>query len=177
MFNLEHIGIVVRNNIQAIVDVLGLNLAVGDISDEDYFLLSQGYGELCWDDSLSRVGNRSDKFEFCIKLVECGNVQGAPAGLALCVYSVDEKTFEIHMIENFRREDKNHPLYGKMFQLTLMAAYLFCKSTEGEYVRVIEPVKEVIPYYESYGFNMLGCGYIMEVNVANIETVFKKLAT
>ncbi|MDC9623574.1 hypothetical protein PSI22_18495 [Xenorhabdus sp. XENO-7] len=176
MFNLENIGSVVRNNIQTIVDVLGLNLAVGDISDDDYFILSRGYGELCWDDSLSRVGNREDKFEFCIKLVECGHVQGPPSGLALCTYSIAEQLFDIHMIENFCRDKPDHPLNGKMFQLTLMAAYLFCEATEGKLVRVIEPVKEVIPYYERYGFSMHKCGYVMEVNVTDIKTVFKNLA-
>ncbi|KER04842.1 hypothetical protein MEG1DRAFT_00228 [Photorhabdus temperata subsp. temperata Meg1] len=51
-------------------------------------------------------------------------------GLALCTYSIDEESFEIHMIENFYRDDAKHPLNGKMFQLTLMAAYMFCKSAQ-----------------------------------------------
>ncbi|MCW7547054.1 hypothetical protein OO184_03600 [Photorhabdus sp. APURE] len=132
---------------QIIADELKLNLAVGDISDDDYRILSRGYGELNWDECLSRIGNREDKFEFCLKLVECGNVQGPPSELALCTYSIDEESFEIHMIENFYRDDAKHPLNGKMFQLTLMAAY--------------------------YGFNMIKCSYIMEADIDTFETIFK----
>ncbi|AKH62273.1 MULTISPECIES: hypothetical protein [Photorhabdus] len=175
MFNLEQIGHVVRNSMQIIVDELKLNLAVGDISDDDYRILSRGYGEINWDECLSRVGNREDKFEFCLKLVECGNVQGPPSGLALCTYSIDEESFEIHMIENFYRDDAKHPLNGKMFQLTLMAAYMFCKSAQGKYIRIIEPVEEVISYYSSYGFNMMKCGYIMEADIDTFETIFKTI--
>lgn len=76
MLTLDEIGQSVRNNIQLVIDHVGLPLAVGPISDEDYKILCGGYGELEWDYMLGAYGNSDDKYEFCIKLVQQGVVQG-----------------------------------------------------------------------------------------------------
>ncbi|WP_431428698.1 hypothetical protein KP528_25260 [Escherichia coli O111:H8] len=46
MLTLDEIGQSVRNNIQLIIDHVGLPLAVGPLSDDDYKILCGGYGEL-----------------------------------------------------------------------------------------------------------------------------------
>lgn len=101
MLTLEEIGQSVRNNIQLVIDNYGLPLAVGPISDEDYRILSGGFGELEWDYALLEFGNDPDRYEFCIKLVSQGVIQGAPAGAAICVYGIEENVFRIHIIERF----------------------------------------------------------------------------
>lgn len=72
MLTLDEIGQSVRNNIQLIIDHVGLPLAVGPLSDDDYKILCGGYGELEWDYALSTYGNSREKYEFCIKLVQQG---------------------------------------------------------------------------------------------------------
>ncbi len=176
MLTIEDIGQSVRNNIQLVLDNFGLPLAVGPISDDDYKVLSGGFGELEWDYVLSTHGNSPDRYEFCIKLVNHGAMENVPSGAALCIFGVEEHTFNIHMIESFVRDDPDHPLKGRMVLITLMSAYLFCMAVDCPVVRVIEPVHELRAFYESFGFGMLPCGYIMEAETSDIEGVFIKFA-
>lgn len=176
MLTLDEIGQSVRNNIQLIIDHVGLPLAVGPITDEDYKILCGGYGELEWDYALSTYGNSAEKYEFSIKLVQQGVIQGIPSGAAICVYGVDDNVFRIHMIERFSKEDELHPLKGKMVLITLMSAFVFCKAVECEAVHIIEPVPELRPYYESFGFRMEKCGYVMSTSADSLENAFLKFA-
>lgn len=176
MLNLDEIGQSVRNNVQLVIDHVGLPLAVGPISDEDYRVLCGGYGQLEWDYALNTYGNDPDKFEFCIKLVMQGAVQGIPAGAAICIYGIEEKTFHIHIIERFTRDDEEHPLNGRMVLITLMSAYIFCKAVECETVQIVEPVPHLHEFYASFGFVMERCGYIMSNSVSALEDVFIKFA-
>ena len=168
MLTIEEIGLVLDN--------FGLPLAVGPISDDDYKVLSGGFGELEWDYVLSTHGNSPERYEFCIKLVNHGALENVPSGAALCIFEVEEHTFSIHMIESFVRDDPEHPLKGRMVLITLMSAYLFCMAVDCPTVRVIEPVPELRDFYESFGFCMLACGFIMEAELSAIEDVFNKFA-
>ncbi|WP_318378944.1 hypothetical protein [Enterobacter sp.] len=176
MLTLDEIGQSVRNNIQLVIDNVGLSLAVGPISDEDYRVLSGGYGQLEWDYALNTYGNDPDKFEFCIKLIAQGVLQGIPAGAAICVYGVEEKVFRIHIIERFTSDEEDHPLNGKMVLITLMSAYLFCKAVDCDSVQIFEPVPELHKFYSSFGFVMDPCGYVMSNSVSSLEEVFSKFA-
>ncbi|EGZ3275698.1 hypothetical protein CWH66_004503, partial [Escherichia coli O111:NM] len=151
-------------------------LAVGPLSDDDYKILCGGYGELEWDYALSTYGNSREKYEFCIKLVQQGRVQGIPSGAAICVYGVEENIFRIHMIERFSREDESHPLKGRMVLLTLMSAFIFCKAVECKVVHIVEPVPELVQYYESFGFRMEQCGYVMSAVIDELQDIFLKFA-
>lgn len=177
MLTLEEIGQSVRNNIQLVIDNFGLPLAVGPISDEDYRILSGGFGELEWDYALLEFGNDPDRYEFCIKLVSQGVIQGAPAGAAICVYGIEEDVFRIHIIERFSRlEEEEHPLKGRMVLITLMSAYLFCMAVGCKQVHIIEPVPELVDYYTSFGFVMEKCGYIMSAPTETLQEAFIKFA-
>ena len=176
MLTLDEIGQSVRNNIQLIIDHVGLPLAVGPLSDDDYKILCGGYGELEWDYALSTYGNSREKYEFCIKLVQQGRVQGIPSGAAICVYGVEENIFRIHMIERFSREDESHPLKGRMVLLTLRSAFIFCKAVECKVVHIVEPVPELVQYYESFGFRMEQCGYVMSAVIDELQDIFLKFA-
>lgn len=159
MLTLDEIGQSVRNNIQLVIDHVGLPLAVGPISDEDYKILCGGYGELEWDYMLGAYGNSDDKYEFCIKLVQQGVVQGIPSGAAICVYGVEDKIFRIHIVERFSREDESHPLKGRMVLLTLMSAFVFVRLSS---VRLFKSLNQ-----------FLNCGHFMSRSVF----VWKSVAT
>lgn len=176
MLTIEEIGQSVRNNIQLVLDNFGLPLAVGPISDDDYKVLSGGFGELEWDYVLATHGNSSERYEFCIKLVNQGAMENVPSGAAMCAFGVAEHVFSIHMIESFVKDDPEHPLKGRMVLITLMSAYLFCMAVECPTVRIIEPVPSLHEFYGSFGFQMLSCGYIMEARISDIEDVFNKFA-
>ncbi|ECD9475084.1 TPA: hypothetical protein MNC29_001130 [Citrobacter freundii] len=176
MLTLEEIGQSVRNNIQLILDNVQLPLAVGPISDDDYRILSGGYGQLEWDYALATYGNDPSKFELCIKFVSQGTVQSVPAGAALCLYGIENKAFSIHMIERFTNDEEDHPLNGRMVLITLMSAYMFCKAVECNEIRIVEPVPELVPYYASFGFETDTCGYVMFAETTTIESVFLKFA-
>lgn len=178
MFNLNDIGTITRNNVQLILDKLGMNLAVGDINDNDYRILCGGFGELNWDGFINSIGNHKDRFEFCIKVktVEDSAPTGVPAGLALCLYSITENSFDIHAVENFCRDDPGHPLTGKMIQITLMAAYIFSIAVKCATIRIIEPVQELLDFYASYGFNLLPCNSIMQADISIFSNVINKIA-
>ncbi|GDX06661.1 hypothetical protein [Buttiauxella sp. A111] len=176
MLTLDEIGQSVRNNIQLVIDNYGLPLAVGPISDDDYKVLSGGFGDLEWDYVLSTHGNSPDRYEFCIKLLNQGVMEGVPSGAALCIFRVEEYVFSIHMIESFVKDDAEHPLKGRMVLITLMSAYLFCMAVECPTVRIVEPVPELHGFYEGFGFRLLPCGYVMEANTSDIEDVFNKFA-
>ncbi|WP_313449549.1 hypothetical protein [Atlantibacter hermannii] len=176
MLTLDEIGQSVRNNIQLVIDNYGLPLAVGPISDDDYKVLCGGFGELEWDYALATYGNSDERYEFCIKLIKQGVVQGIPSGAALCIFGVTDRVFRIHMIENFAREEEEHPLKGRMVLITLMSAYLFCMAVECQSIQIIEPVPELHEFYSGFGFRDLPCGYVMEANLSDIEGTFIKFA-
>lgn len=175
MLSLEEIGQSVRNNLQLILDSYGIKLAVGPVTDQDYKILSGGFGELEWDFGFSQHGNDPDKFEFCVKLVNTA-VEAIPSGVSLSVYSIEERIFRIHMIESFVRSDAEHPLKGRMVLLSLMAAYIFCMAVGAVEVHVVEPVPELVEYYASFGFKMHTCGYVMVSEVSGLENAFGKFA-
>ncbi|MGL5343653.1 MAG: hypothetical protein ACRC9O_03255 [Plesiomonas sp.] len=174
MLSLDEISQSVRNNIQLVLDHVGLPLAVGPISDDDYRILCGGFGELEWDWALSTYGNSPSKYEFCIKLVEQSVTQRVPSGAAICVYDSDDNIFNIHMIERFSSGIEEHPLKGRMTLITLMSAYIFCKAVDCNEVRIVEPVPELRDFYSSFGFNQISCGYVMVAEASDLECAFSK---
>ncbi|WP_024560185.1 hypothetical protein ACP26E_05285 [Franconibacter pulveris 601] len=174
MLTLEEIGQSVRNNIQLVIDNYGLPLAVGPISDDDYRILSGGFGELEWGYALTQFGNDPDRYEFCIKLVSQGVMQGVPAGAAICIYGVDDNIFRIHIIERFTREDEEHPLKGKMLSITIMSAYLFCMAVKCPIAHIMDPDPDLVDYYASFGFMLEEGGKIMSAPTEVLHHAFLK---
>ncbi|MFS6803162.1 hypothetical protein [Edwardsiella tarda] len=174
--NLEEIGQSVRNNLQLIIESQGLPLAVGPLTDEDFRILSGGFGELEWDYALTKYGNDPNKFEFCIKLVK-QVTETVPSGVALCVYGIDDRVFRIHMIERFCRDDESHPLKGRMVALAIMAAFIFCKAVDAIDVFIMEPVAELVDYYHSFGFvEHESCSYVLRASVDDLVSAFEMFA-
>lgn len=150
--NLEQIASLTLSNLQMLLDNLRIPLAVGPIKDEDFRLLTSGYAELDWDYGFSAFGNRDDKFEFCLKLLS-GPLQHIPSGAAMCTYDQDSGVISVRFVESFVRGEKDNPLYGKMFIITLWAVYLFGNSVDCKEVHIPDAInKKVMAHYQKYGF-------------------------
>lgn len=150
--NYEQIASLTLSNLQMLLDNLKVPLAVGPINEEDYRLLLTGYAELEWSYGFCSYGNKEEKFEFCLKLLS-GPLMHIPAGAALCTYDEDKKIIEIHFVESFVRDDKEHPLYGQMFTVTLWAVYLFGSAVGCEEIHIPDAVNQkVVDHYKKYGF-------------------------
>ncbi|GDD91517.1 hypothetical protein HmCmsJML293_01305 [Escherichia coli] len=150
--NYEQIASLTISNLQMLLDNLKIPLAVGPINQEDYIILTSGYSELEWGNGFCTYGNREEKFEFCIKLL-AGPLKHIPAGAALCSYDEATRAIEIHFVESFVRNDREHPLYGQMFTITLWAVYLFGSAVGCDEIRIHDAVNQkVVEHYKKYGF-------------------------
>ncbi|WP_260853769.1 hypothetical protein [Pantoea ananatis] len=152
--NLEQIAIISINNLQMLLEALEMPLAVGPIKDEDFLLLTTTrFAELEWDYGFSKFGNRDDKFEFCLKLLE-GQQKHIPSGAALCTFDQETGVLDINFVECFVRDDPEHPLTGNMFLVTLFAVYFFGYSANCTEVRIPEPLnQDVVDHYKKFGFD------------------------
>lgn len=151
MLTLHEIGEQTRNAVQLLVDRFDLGLTVGILNDSDYRLLSSGmFGDLNWDWGVSQFTGRENTFELCLKIAV--EIDSYPAGVALCAYRVDIGLFEIYMIENFVKDDQGHPLYKRMALFTFIAAYIFTDAVQGNEVAILEPAKDLVDYYTTFGF-------------------------
>lgn len=151
--NYEQIVALTMSNLQMVLDNLELPLAVGPINRQDYELLITGYADLEWSNGFCTHGNKDEKFEFCLKLLPISLGQ-IPAGAVLCTYDEPTKTIKIHFVESFVRGNKEHPLNGQMFIVTLWAVYLFGTALlECENIQIPDVINQkVMEYYKRYGF-------------------------
>ncbi|MGB8926396.1 MAG: hypothetical protein WCC49_05410 [Pantoea agglomerans] len=151
--NLEQIANQSISNLQMLLEALEMPLAVGPITDEDFLILTSRFAELEWDYGFSNFGNRDDKFEFCLKLLE-GQQKHIPSGAALCTFDEGTGVLDIHFVECFVRDDPDHPLSGRMFLVTLFAVYLFGSAANCTEIRIPEPInQDVVDHYMKYGFS------------------------
>lgn len=181
MLSLNEVAQLTYATLQSYMDQRGIDLAVGPLSDADANSLSRAYGDLNWEWYITEIGNRDDCFDLGLKLItsrEHKLVECSPAGVSLCTYNISSKTFDIHAVENFVRDNENHPLRRKMVLYTLYAAIIFMSQAGGEMVRIIEPVDDKIAYYQSFGFEMSStCTYVMTCALDTLKARLAELAS
>lgn len=180
MLSLNEVAQLTYATLQSYMDQRGIDLAVGPLTDADANALCRAYGDLNWEWYITDVGNRDDCFDLGIKLItsrEHKIIESSPAGVSLCTYNLSSKNFDIHAVENFVKDTENHPLRRKMVLYTLYAAVIFMNQAGGETIRLLEPVEDKIPYYESFGFEMsTSCSYIMVCSLDKLRTRMAELA-
>ena len=170
--NYDQIASLTISNLQMLLDSLDIPLAVGPINQEDYMILTSGYSELEWSNGFCTHGNKEKKFEFCLKLLT-GQLAHIPAGAVLCSYDDSTKCIEIHFVESFVRDKKDHPLYGQMFTVTLWAVYLFGAAVGCESVHIPDTVNQkVAEYYKKYGFD--GDTHLLTASFATLSDVVRR---
>lgn len=169
MLTLQEIGEQTRNAIQLLIDRFDLGLGVGPLKDADYRLLASGmFGDLNWDWGVGQYTGHEDTFELCFKIV--AEVEGYPAGIALCAYRTDTQTFEIYMLENFVKDEVDHPLYKRMALFTFIGAYIFTDAVLGTQVVIVEPDPDLIGYYSKFGFQIdPSCTYRMQCALDDLK--------
>ena len=93
--NLEQIARASISDFQMLMDVLSPSLAVGPIRDQDFRILSSGWGDINWDCIINKY-DPDDSFDFCVKLkdVDCCSNKLRGAFLSLFIHS--SETLEIH---------------------------------------------------------------------------------
>ncbi len=170
--NYDQIAILTLNNLQMLLDNLRIPLAVGPINQEDYLILTSGFSELEWGNGFCMQGNKDEKFEFCLKLLS-GPMKHIPAGAALCIYDETTESIEIHFVESFVRDNKEHPLYGQMFTITLWAVYLFGAAVGCHQIRIHDAVNQkVVEHYRKFGFE--GDVHLLSASFATLGDVVRQ---
>ena len=138
--------------LQGIIDAVELPVAVGKISDDDYAVLSRGYGVLNWDVAITSLSSYESCIDIVFKLLPAQHMVDAAV---LGVYSADDETIELHYIESFVRRVNEHPLRKRVMLLTIIFSYLLLMALDGKKVALIDPFNETIQYYELFGFEIV----------------------
>jgi len=141
--NANQIKSAVRNAIQAVTDDMDLELGVGPINESDWAYLSGGYGLLNWEVGLTKYGNDD--------------------AAILGVFRPETDTLEMHLVESFIRNPQ-HPLKGRVFEMMVIASYLFIAAVDGTNVRLVDVGPELTTYYRTFGFETDGQDMVQTVS-------------
>lgn len=156
------------NALQHWADEMQLNIGVGPIGEDDWIILSRGYGELNWETGLTKLANSNETFDIVFKsLPKLSAIDAAILGR----YDQPSEVLELHFIESFVRGVAKHPLRGRVFMLSILSAYLFVSAAGGKEVHLVDPFEETVGYYEQFGFQMrsgTGCR-VMTISFENLE--------
>ncbi len=158
--NANQIKSAVRNAIQAVTDDMDLELGVGPINESDWAYLSGGYGLLNWEVGLTKYGNDDWSFDVALKIAPGMNTLDAAI---LGVFRPETDTLEMHLVESFIRNPQ-HPLKGRVFEMMVIASYLFIAAVDGTNVRLVDVGPELTTYYRTFGFETDGQDMVQTVS-------------
>ncbi|HCA3439709.1 TPA: hypothetical protein MO340_004273 [Salmonella enterica subsp. salamae serovar 35:g,m,s,t:-] len=171
----EEVRSLVVTYLQELVSNAGLGLQVSEITDDLYRNLNArvGRAELDWNWGIQFL-NEEDHFDLAIGI----RLDEAIDGIAIGVYREPLRTLEIQAIESFVRMDREHPLTGRMVQLTIIAATYFLLLVNGQNLHVIDPTDpRVIAHYVRHGLTaeVIGDMTRMVASVDELERRFDQL--
>lgn len=138
--------------LQQFVDQANLGLSVESISDEDFeSLVNDDRSVLNWL-SMHPYYLHDDSFHLGFRLVSQSQIDGAMLG----VYASSDGRLHVFLIESLVREDRGHPLNGRLTTLVVVAAtYFLSLREEGVGVYVVQPHQDLIEHYEKFGFSLV----------------------
>lgn len=130
-----------------------LPLTISRIDDDIYRKIGEiRNNEIDWDWAVDYL-NRGGHFDLAIGI----RLDKSIDGLAIGIYQNEDEVLEIQAIESFVRFESEHPLRGRMVELTIIAATYFVTLVSGKGVHIIDPLDEkLISYYETFGFHLDG---------------------
>ena len=76
-------------------------------------------------------------------------------GAAVFSYDMSNHHVSIHMVEHFKRIAYEDALIKRMGFLALNVAYIFARTVQATHIRVINPLKDAIPYYQYLNFKSI----------------------
>lgn len=150
--NFDQIVVSSISDFQLLLESIAAPLAVGQINDQDFTILSRGYGRINWDYIITEKYNPYDSFDFCFKIKSVDVSYNVLLGAFISSYSAPDETLEIYGIENF----SDSPLLkGKMFLYSLFASFIFMKKIDGQFIKLVdveENNQALRNYYKQFGF-------------------------
>ncbi|EPE4145991.1 hypothetical protein ACSILE_004159 [Yersinia enterocolitica] len=128
-----------------------LPLQASRIDDDIYRKLHKlSSGEIDWDWAVQFL-NKNEHFDFAIGI----QLNDSVDGLAIGIYQHESEILEIQAVESFVRLKEEHPLRGRMVELTIVAATYFVTLVSGKGIHIIDPLDAgLISYYEKFGFRL-----------------------
>lgn len=99
-----------------------------------------------WEKELARFGNDPKRFSLAIW---SGSTL---CGLAAGKVAKSGKHVSITLMEG--NPDKNHPLKGSIIKIGMLFGIALCHEFGAKELRFVEPLTEVVPLYEGYGFSL-----------------------
>lgn len=139
-------------DLQVLIEGIDVPLAVGPISDENFTILSKGYGLINWDYIITERYSAYESFDFCFKLKKVSVNSNILLGAFISSYKMNDEILEIYGIENFSNEE---PMKGKMFLYSLFVFFIFMKKIDGKYIRLVDVDVNndtLRNYYKRFGF-------------------------
>ncbi|WP_337153793.1 hypothetical protein [Proteus terrae] len=126
-----------------------LPLTISRIDDDIYRKIGNiRSNEIDWDWAIDFL-NSDNCFDLAIGIHLNNDIDG----LAIGIYQKDGEILEVQAIESFVRFEEEHPLRGRMVELTIIAAAYFVTLVEGKGVHIVDPLDpKLIAYYEKFGF-------------------------
>lgn len=133
------------------IEAAGLPLTVSRIDDGIYRHIQQlKSSEIEWDWAVQFL-NQSRHFDLAIGI----KLDDSVDGIAIGIYQKESEILEIQAVESFVRFEEEHPLRGRMVELTVIAATYFVILVEGKGVHIIDPLDaRLITHYETFGFSL-----------------------
>ena len=171
---IKQIKLAAINALQHWADETQLEIGVGPIGEDDWIILSRGYGELNWESGLTMLANSNETFDIVFKsLPKLSAIDAAILGR----YNLQAEVLELHYIESFVRGMTNHSLKGRVFMLSILSAYLFVSAAGGKAVHLVDPFEDTVGYYERFGFQMVeGAGLrVMTISLVDLEKQIEEI--
>jgi len=133
--NADQIKSAVLSAMQVVTDEMGLGLAVGPVNELDWAYLSGGFGHLNWEAGLTEYGNMEWSFDVALKLQSDTRLLNAAI---LGVFKPETDTLEMHFVESFIRREEQHQLKGRVFEMMIIASFLYVAAVGGSTVRLMD---------------------------------------
>ncbi|WP_407559753.1 hypothetical protein [Vibrio parahaemolyticus] len=135
--------------LQDFIDQVDLGLSVESLCDDDFeALVRDDRTVLNW---LGKHGHylHEDSFHLGFRLVSKLQIDGAMLG----VYASSDGKLHIFLIESLVRDERHHPLNGRLTTLVVIAAtYFLALREESVGAYVVQPHEDLIQHYEQFGF-------------------------
>ena len=168
--NADQIKSAVLSAMQVVTDEMGLGLAVGPINELDWAYLSGGYGHLNWEAGLTEYGNMEWSFDVALKLQSDTRLLNAAI---LGVFKPETDILEMHFVESFIRREEQHQLKGRVFEMMIIASFLYVAAVGGTTVRLMDVEPELMNYYHLFGFQ--SDGHDMYQSLSDLAATFMRI--
>jgi len=136
------------------LDVLELKITLGFLTPEQSLMVEQTRGKVL--DWIDWFRNHHDKLtnKFTLSVSSKGRPP-MTIGAAVFSYDMSNHYVNIHMVEHFKKVAFEDHLIKRMGFVALNVAFVFAKTVKATHIRVINPLKDAVPYYKYLNFTQI----------------------